>query len=121
MKFKELRPMMWTEQLEETIAFYTEILGFTLGEKNDDWGWAAMHRDNVEIMIAKPNAHITFEVPLFTGSFYYNIDNVEKFWESIKEKVKVVYPIENFPWGMREFSIYDNNGYILQFGQDMDE
>ena len=37
----------------------------------------------------------------------------------VKEKVKVVYPIENFEWEMREFAIYDNNGYMLQFGQDI--
>ena len=23
--------------------------------------------------------------------------------------------------GMREFAIYDNNGYLLQFGQEIDE
>jgi len=28
----------------------------------------------------------------------------------------VVYPIESFDYGMREFAIRDNNGYILQFG-----
>jgi len=22
-------------------------------------------------------------------------------------------------WGMREFAIYDNNGYMLQFGQEI--
>lgn len=27
------------------------------------------------------------------------------------------YPIENFNYGMREFVIYDNNGYVLQFGE----
>jgi hypothetical protein len=26
------------------------------------------------------------------------------------------YTIENFEYGMREFAIYDNNGYMLQFG-----
>ena len=26
--------------------------------------------------------------------------------------------IETFEWGMREFAIYDNNGYVLQFGQE---
>ncbi|NHQ72651.1 bleomycin resistance family protein, partial [Elizabethkingia miricola] len=30
------------------------------------------------------------------------------------------YNIEDFPWQMREFAIYDNNGYILQFGQDVE-
>jgi hypothetical protein len=30
--------------------------------------------------------------------------------------VKIAYPMEDFEYGMREFAIYDNNGYMLQFG-----
>ena len=30
----------------------------------------------------------------------------------------VVYPMETFGYGMREFAVYDNNGYLLQFGQE---
>jgi hypothetical protein len=30
---------------------------------------------------------------------------------------RVAYPLEDFHYGMREFAIYDNNGYMLQFGQ----
>lgn len=30
---------------------------------------------------------------------------------------RVCYPIEDFHYGMREFAIFDNNGYLLQFGQ----
>jgi len=39
----------------------------------------------------------------------------------LKDKVEVCYGIENFHYGMREFAIYDNNGYLLQFGQDVAE
>lgn len=119
MKFKELRPILYTEKINETIDFYAGVLGFTCDEKNDDWGWASLHRDNVEIMIAKPNSHLHFEKPVFTGSIYITTDNVDKLWETLKEKTKLVYEIENFDWQMREFAIYDNNGYIIQFGQEL--
>lgn len=117
MGFKELRPILWTNKLEETIQFYTEVLGFICDEKNDDWGWASLHRNKVAIMLAKPNEHMSFEKPLFTGSFYINVDDVDELWLLLKDKTKHVYEIENFPWEMREFAVYDNNGYILQFGQ----
>ena len=45
--------------------------------------------------------------------------NVDLFWERIKDNVKICYPIENFEYGMREFGIYDNNGYLLQFGEEI--
>src|SRR5579871_2607795 len=115
MKLTAIRPILWTEKLNESIEFYTDILGFACGEQNDDWGWASLFRDSVEIMLAKPNAHMPFERPIFTGSFYINTDNVDELWETIRTKTKVVYEIETFDWQMREFAIYDNNGYIVQF------
>lgn len=121
MKLKFLRPMLWTDKLDETIEFYTKVLGFTLGNKNEEWGWARLYKDNVEIMLAKPNEHEPFAKPTFTGSFYFNTDDVDKLWQDLKDKTKVCYEIENFPWEMREFAIYDNNGYLLQFGQDISE
>jgi catechol 2,3-dioxygenase-like lactoylglutathione lyase family enzyme len=119
MKLTALRPMIYTDQLEDTIRFYTDMLGFILAGKNEDWGWASLYKDQVSIMLAKPHQHEDFEKPVFTGSFYFNTDEVDALWQSLKDKVKVCYPIENFEWEVREFAIYDNNGYLLQFGQDI--
>ncbi|WP_046368584.1 bleomycin resistance protein [Flavihumibacter petaseus] len=118
-KFESLRPLIRTRQLDETIQFYETVLGFRLGEKNEDWGWAALFRGDVEIMLARPNDHLPFEKPVFTGSFYILVSDVEALWQEVKDKATVVYPIESFEWGMREFAICDNNGYMLQFGQDI--
>lgn len=117
MRPTQLIPMLWTEQLDASIAFYTQTLHFTCGEKNDTWQWAALHNGEVELMLAKPNAHMPFTAPQFTGSFYFRVTDVAPLWERLKDKVSIVYPLDTFDWGMREFAIYDNNGYILQFGE----
>lgn len=116
-KFNNLRPIIWTENLQQTLDFYSQVLGFTIVEQNDDWEWASVEKDEVQIMFSKPNQHEVFQKIGFTGSFYFNIDSVDDLWENLKTKAKICYPIENFDWEMREFAIYDNNGYILQFGQ----
>ena len=121
MRFTTLRPMLWTDKLDETIKFYSDVLGFSVGEKNENWGWASLYKDTVEIMLARPNEHTHFDKPIFTGSFYFNTDNVNALWNEFKNKAKVCYEIDDFEWEMREFAIYDNNGYILQFGQDISE
>jgi uncharacterized glyoxalase superfamily protein PhnB len=119
MRLTFLRPLMRTEDMDGTIAFYTDVLGFTCREKNEDWGWASLGRDDVWIMLATPDAHGDVEKIGFTGSFYFTTDDVETLWSDLKDKAKVCYDIETFPWGMREFAIYDNNGYLLQFGQEV--
>ena len=75
--------------------------------------------DDAAIMISKPNEHIPYDKIGFTGSFYFGTDYVDAMWNKIKDQVRVCYDIENFDYGMREFAIYDNNGYILQFGQEI--
>jgi len=119
MKFQSCIPMLWTAELEATIEFYTKILGFTCGEYNEAWGWAALHRDGCEIMLAKPNAHTPFDKPSFTGSLYIKTTEVEALWYQLNDKTTVVYELETFEWGMKEFAIYDNNGYLLQFGEEV--
>ena len=119
MKFDPIVPMIWTKELQKTIDFYCNILGFTCGNQSKEWGWAAIHKDQCEIMIAKPNAHTPFEKPYFSGTFYIKTDDVESLWNELKGKVKIAYDLEDFDWGMREFAIYDNNYYMIQFGQDL--
>lgn len=119
MKYTALRPILWTDDLKGSIDFYVNVLGFTCDEYNEDWGWASLSLDDVSLMFAKPNAHTEYDKIGFTGSFYINTDEVEAVWENLKDKARVCYGIETFDWGMREFAIFDNNGYMLQFGQEM--
>lgn len=109
--------MLWTSDLYGTVDFYTTILGFTCERYNENWGWATLVRDNIGIMLSIPNEHTPFNKPTFTGSIYINTDDVDELWEKLKDKVKVFYPIEDFEYRMREFAICDNNGYVIQFGQ----
>ena len=119
MRIESLTPMLWTSELQKTVDFYTKTLGFICGEINESWGWAALQKDEIEIMFAVPNERTTYSGPSFTGSLYMVTDDVDAIWEDLKDRVKIAYPIENFEHKMREFAIYDNNGYMLQFGQDM--
>lgn len=120
MKLNDVRPMLWTTELKETLEFYCSVLGFCCDEMNEEWGWACLHKDSVEIMFVKPGKGLPFEKPHCTGSLYITTDDVDGLWEKLGRSVRVCYPIENFDWGMREFAIYDNNGYILQFGEELE-
>lgn len=119
MAFKKLTPMLYSQALKQTVAFYTSTLRFECKELDVDAGWALVKKDQVEIMIALPNEHLPFEKPNFTGSFYIKTDDVDKLWKELKDQVKVCYPMESFEYGMKEFAIYDNNGYMIQFGQEV--
>jgi uncharacterized glyoxalase superfamily protein PhnB len=119
MKLENLTPMLRARNLQGTVDFYTNLLGFKCDSLNEDWGWASLSRDGATIMLALPNAHKPFKRPSFTGSLYFRCDDVDALWRQVKDRAKVCYPVEDFEYGMREFAIYDNNGYLLQFGQEV--
>jgi uncharacterized glyoxalase superfamily protein PhnB len=122
MKLNNLRPMLEAVDLQQTIKFYTELLGFKCGAlypEGEDPCWTALYRDDVEIMFTLRNEHSVIEKPVMSGSLYLNVDNVDEAWEYLKDQTTIEYPIENFEYGMREFAIRDCNGYLLQFGQEI--
>ena len=111
--------MLETPDIGATVEFYTRVLGFITENYEPDMGWVSLKSGDINIMFALPNQHRNIPKPIMSGSLYFNTNNVDEVWESIKELTLICYPIENFDYGMREFAIFDNNGYLLQFGQEI--
>jgi len=121
MKLQALTPILWTKNLQETIAFYENILGFT-SESNFP-NFAVLRRDNAEIMFVLPTGEpgdkAFFPKPQLTGSIYIFMQHVDEFWKSIKDKAVIKSSICDREYLMRDFSILDNNGYEIVFGEDI--
>ena len=113
--------MLWVKDVQATVDYYVNTLGFVAGKYESSIGWGIVMRDHIDIMFALPNDHIPFEESRFTGSFYFNTDTVDQWWKYLKDRAEVYYGLENFEYGMREFAIKDCNGFILQFGQPVNE
>jgi catechol 2,3-dioxygenase-like lactoylglutathione lyase family enzyme len=126
-KLQKLSPILWTKDLNKTIFFYTTILGFT-GQSNFP-DFVTLTRNDVEIMFIVPKDDTEecpdpgnedfFQKPILTGSLFIVVENVDELWEAVREKVQVKTSIANREYLMRDFSILDNNGYELVFGQDI--
>lgn len=116
MTFRRLTPMLRTPDLPGTLAFYRDVLGFELASGAQEHGWLALHRDGAELMLSAPNDHEGDTAPAFTGSLYLEVADVDALWDAVRDHARVCYTPETFAYGMREFAIHDNNGYLLQFG-----
>ena len=113
MKLQSLMPVLRTHELQRSIAFYCDRLSFTCSEQTTEWAFVG--RDELTLMLALPNAHEPFDRPLFTGSLYFR----DRLWQRFQHDADVVYPLEDFDYGMREFAIRDVDGYCLQFGMEI--
>jgi catechol 2,3-dioxygenase-like lactoylglutathione lyase family enzyme len=128
MKLQHLSPILWTKDLEQTISFYEIVLGFK--KKTQFPNFVSLTRDNVEIMFVLPidepedckdtnNKEEFFPKPMITGNIYIFTEKVDELWDSVKDKAIVKSIIADRGYLMRDFSILDNNGYELVFGEDI--
>ncbi|MDF2430482.1 MAG: hypothetical protein JWP44_113, partial [Mucilaginibacter sp.] len=49
---------------------------------------------------------------------YIKLKKIREFFELIKDKVKILKPLDTTFYGATEFSILDNNNYVLTFAED---
>ncbi|MBO6879873.1 VOC family protein [Winogradskyella sp.] len=119
MAFNALVPTLEVENMDETIAFYESYLDFKCVSREENH-WAFIKKDDVEIMLSSRFNKDEFPKTVFTGGLYIYVDDIDVIWQILKDKVDISYPLENFDYGMREFAIYDNNGYRIQFGQELE-
>ena len=117
MSFRRLTPMLRTPDLPGTLAFYRDVLGFDVAAGAPEHGWLALRRDGAELMLSTPNDHEGDGAPAFTGSLYIEVADVDALWDAVRDHARICYTPETFAYGMREFAVYDNNGFLLQFGQ----
>lgn len=119
MTFRALVPMLRTWDFPRSLVFYVDALGFARVAGGTDDGWAALERDGVELMLSVPNAHLAETAAAFTGALYFRVDDVDAWWDRLRDRARVCYPVEDFDHGMREFGVFDDSGYLLQFGRPL--
>ncbi|MDB5154485.1 MAG: glyoxalase [Mucilaginibacter sp.] len=122
---ERLSPNIFVSNMQETISFY-KMLGFqvtmSVPDNGKDLVWVMMVNGSVTIMLQ------TFEslgesLPGISrkdgGSLllYINLKDIRSFFDSIKDKVKVLSGLDVTFYGATEFSILDNNNYVLTFAE----
>jgi hypothetical protein len=104
------------------------VLGFK-GNSNFP-NFVTLTRGDVDIMFIVPqddpedgkdpsSSNNFFPKSQLTGSIFIFMEQVDKLWESVKDKVIIKSGIADRAYWMRDFSILDNNGYEIVFGQDI--
>ncbi len=115
----------FVNDINKTIDFYKQ-LGFNLVmtvPEEGDITWAMMTCGNVTFMFQTVQS-LGNDLPSISrqsgGSllFYIKTTEIRKFFDHIKDSVKVVKGLEKTFYGATEFSIEDNNGYLLTFAED---
>lgn len=114
-KLNSVTPVLQVTNLQRAVDFYRDVLGFTQGWVYGEPQWiTAMYRDVVELhlyVVDKP-------VP---SHFYLNVTGVEAYFGSaVSAGAKVVHPLENRHYGMRDGRVEDPDGNQIGIGENLE-
>jgi len=127
---ESLAPNLFVKDIDATLDFYSR-LGFQLtmsvpeqgqGSPDSPLVWAMMTNEKVTMMFQTIES-LGDTLPAIRrtdgGSLllYINLRGIRSFFESIKDKVTVLQGLEKTFYGATEFSILDNNNYVLTFAE----
>ena len=125
-QFKKLTPNLLVANVERSLAFYVDTLGFARGMTVPDaspFVFAAVTSGDVEIFV-NDAATAVKEYPAFagkpigaTGTMYIELEGVDALHERIKSRVQVTMPLVTQFYGMREFAVLDPDGYVITFAE----
>jgi uncharacterized glyoxalase superfamily protein PhnB len=122
---ESLSPNLFVKDINETIEFY-KALGFNLAmtvPETGDFVWVMMTCGGVTLML-QTFTSLGDGLPDVSraggGSLllYIKLKNIRTFFEGVKGKVTVIQGLEKTFYGATEFSIKDNNGFLLTFAED---
>ena len=122
---KSISPNIFVNDLQATITFYTK-LGFTVTDE-------VTTPEGEKVFALMTNGSVTFMFQVFSsiegkhpmvsradgGSLllYISVGNIRQYYAYIKERVTVLTGLEKTFYGATEFSLCDNNNYLLTFSE----
>ena len=141
MKVNTLTPNLAVTDILKTVRFYCENLGFELVmavpvtqdgieqqlSDGKEYVYAMLKKDSIELMIQRID---TFQEDIVMAgqqdigasvSFYMQGKGIETFYAELKSKNIQMSEIKHTWYGIKEFYIKDNNGYILGFAEETEK
>ena len=125
-QFSSLTPNLIVADVERSIAFYRDILGFTVQTTVPDaspYVFAILRSGPVEVYLNAPGPAFE-EYPVLNGrpigatlTLFIRITGIQAAYESLKTRVNVVMPLEKKWYGPTEFACTDPDGYVITFAE----
>ena len=112
-QFIQGAPVLQVPDVLASIAFYRDVLGFTCDYVEETYG--VVWRDNSAIHFGKSDS-----TPTGVNLFQWVID-VDDYYNEVKANgAEISAEIGDREYEIRDFSVIDNNGVTVVFGQDID-
>lgn len=122
----KLTPNLIVSNVEQSMAFYRDVLGFTIVTTVPDappYVFAIATSGPIEVFFNAPEAAYE-EYPAFkqmpiggTLTLFFEVTDIEAAYAALAPKVRIAMPLEKKWYGMTEFAFLDPDGYMITYAQ----
>jgi len=110
-QLRQIIPSMPHRDVARGIAHYRDVLGFTINFAQENLG--VMDRDSVRVLIVKRD-----DRGVGVGGCYVYVRDIDQLHaELVAKGANVQETPVSHPWGLRDFSVRDDEGNEITFGQ----
>jgi predicted enzyme related to lactoylglutathione lyase len=114
---KKISPMLAVADMEETLAFYRNILGFISTMNSPEY--SIVERDGQTIHFMKAASQEVMDCVRGHTEIYIEVDGIRALWEHVRtfKNQHKVRDLFDRVYGMTEFHIEDPNGCLIFVGE----
>ena len=132
MKFSDVTPTLIVSDIDRSLRFYRDVLGFAVVATVPDaapFVFVWLQRDGISVFL-NAREGVSEDLPALaarplggTNTLFMVLEadsiesGVDALFAEVAGKATVVMPLKTQFYGMREFGIEDPDGYILLFAQ----
>jgi len=132
MKFTDVTPNLIVSDIDRSLAFYRDVLGFTVVTTVPDaapFVFVWVQRDDVSVFLNTVGS-VKDTLPDLaarsvggTNPLFMMVDapspaaGIDALFDLVKSRARVIMPLKDQFYGMREFGIEDPDGYVIFVAQ----
>ncbi len=122
----KVTPNLIVSNVEQSVAFYRDVLGFTVAMTVPDappFAFAGVTFGDAQVFFNSTESAYE-EYPSFKNqplggslTLFFEVTGIEQAYATLASRVRVVMPLEKKWYGMTEFAFLDPDGYIITYAQ----
>src|ERR1700726_1478104 len=118
---RRISPMLAVANMEESIAFYQNVLGFAIAQQSPEY--SVIERDGQTIHLQRAASDEIVKILRNPVEIYIEVSGIQQLWQHV-QSFKNRYRLRDLferDYGMTEFHVIDPNSCLVFVGERTDQ
>lgn len=118
---QDLAVVLQVSDIERSLRFYRDVLGFKVGmTEGDPAVFAIIRREKGILFLDQSREEVAVPVNQYWAAYLWVDDAIDDLATAFRAKgATIIRGPDTMPYGCRDFDVRDPDGHLIAFGQDL--